>query len=71
MAGLSGCGTARTAGGWHVGGALTYAVLHIVGMYGLRALVYTQAGVPYDSGPWQHVLPMRRRRTRSLTRPWR
>ena len=40
-----------------MGGALTYAVLHIVGMYGLRALVYTQAGVPpYDSGPWQHVL---------------
>ncbi len=45
---------AQAAG--HVGGALTYAVLHIVGMYGLRALVYTQAGVPYDSGPWQHVL---------------
>ena len=49
-------GRVARAGGWAWGGALTYAVLHIVGMYGLRALVYTQAGVPYDSGPWQHVL---------------
>jgi hypothetical protein len=42
--------------GWHVGGSLAYCLVHVLGMVGLRKLVYGIAGTQYQVSSWVAVL---------------
>jgi len=48
--------TWRDAIGWHLLGSLVYSVAHVLGMVGLRNVVYTAAGAEYDFGNWPREL---------------
>ncbi|HEX7865062.1 MAG TPA: LytTR family DNA-binding domain-containing protein [Variovorax sp.] len=37
---------------WHAVASVAFSVVHVVGMFGLRALVYAMAGERYDFGGW-------------------
>ncbi|SET95753.1 LytTR family DNA-binding domain-containing protein [Variovorax sp. OV084] len=37
---------------WHAVASVVFSVIHVVGMFGLRALVYAMAGERYDFGGW-------------------
>ncbi|MGJ7535389.1 MULTISPECIES: LytTR family DNA-binding domain-containing protein [Variovorax] len=37
---------------WHAVASVVFSVIHVVGMFGLRALVYAMAGEHYDFGGW-------------------
>jgi hypothetical protein len=37
---------------WHAVASVVFSVVHVVGMFGLRALVYAVAGERYDFGGW-------------------
>ncbi|RTD84446.1 LytTR family transcriptional regulator [Variovorax atrisoli] len=37
---------------WHAAASAAFSVVHVVGMFGLRALVYAMAGEHYDFGGW-------------------
>ena len=41
---------------WHVLGAVVFSLVHVVGMVGLRHLVYWFAGSEYDFGYWPREL---------------
>lgn len=41
---------------WHVLGAVVFSLVHVVGMVGLRHLVYWIAGSEYDFGYWPREL---------------
>ena len=48
--------TWRRAIPWHLLAAAVYSVLHVLGMVGLRHLVYAAAGSEYDFGYWPREL---------------
>jgi DNA-binding LytR/AlgR family response regulator len=37
---------------WHLVASVVFSVVHVVGMFGLRALVYAMAGAHYDFAGW-------------------
>jgi DNA-binding LytR/AlgR family response regulator len=37
---------------WHAVASVVFSLVHVVGMFGLRALVYAMAGERYDFGGW-------------------
>ncbi|SCX61395.1 LytTR family DNA-binding domain-containing protein [Variovorax sp. EL159] len=37
---------------WHAAASVVFSVVHVVAMFGLRALVYAMAGSHYDFGGW-------------------
>lgn len=37
---------------WHAVASVVFSVIHVVGMFGLRALIYAMAGERYDFGGW-------------------
>jgi hypothetical protein len=41
---------------WHLLGAVVFSLVHVVGMVGLRHLVYAMAGSAYDFGYWPREL---------------
>ncbi|WP_298930900.1 LytTR family DNA-binding domain-containing protein [uncultured Ramlibacter sp.] len=40
---------------WHLAGTLVFCALHLLGMMGLRQLVYAAMDTPYPIGPWSQV----------------
>ena len=48
--------TWRSALRWHVLGSLIYSIAHVLGMVGLRHLVYRAMGLEYDFGNWPREL---------------
>lgn len=37
---------------WHLLGSVVFSLVHVLGMVGLRKLVYATQGMTYDFGPW-------------------
>ncbi len=48
--------TWRPALRWHLLGSLVYSITHVLGMVGLRHLVYGAVGLEYDFGNWPREL---------------
>ena len=42
--------------GWHLAGSLAYCLVHVLGMVGLRKLVYAAAGADYQVASWASML---------------
>ena len=55
---------------WHVLGSVAWSALHVVGMVGLRKLVYAVQGYHYDFGPWRPSSYTSTSRTSGISRGW-